>query len=181
VARFETAANVGIVLLCVCVCGDMAYRHMLRPAQPLRATAGPVVPPNLRVQEYTPGDQVGGLANVDFRKAPRTLLLVVRSSCHYCKASMPFYRLLASASKSRIPGLRLIGVCTESEEACATFLRQEKLELDDTVAVRPGALRIRGTPTLVLVDAEARVVKVWTGQLQDAKQREVLRILEVGS
>lgn len=176
-ARFETAANVGIVLLCIAVCGDLTYRYMLRPVQPLRVAAGQAVPPSVRAQEYRPGDTLVGLPDVDFRRASRTLLLVVRSTCHYCRASTPFYRQLAS-SKSRIEGLRIVGVCTESKEACATFLRQEKLELDDIMAVRPGGLRIRGTPTLVLVDAQARVVKLWTGQLQDAKQREVLRVLE---
>ena len=175
VARLETAANVSIVVLCLCVCGDLAYRYLLRPTERLQATA--VQPPPPRIQEYKPGDRVDGLPSVDFQKSPRTLLLVVRSGCHYCRDSMPFYRILASTSRAQLKGLRLIGVCTEGKEACTRFLRDENVELDDTVAVRPGVLRVRGTPTLVLVDASAKVIRMWTGQLQEDKQREVLGIL----
>lgn len=45
---------------------------------------------------------------------------------------------------------------------------------DGATVVGPGALPVRGTPTLLLVDSEGAVEAAWTGLLSPEREAEVL-------
>ena len=177
--RLGTAANIGVIALCVCVCGDIAQRYLGRPCEPAELATRQVGGEG--VGEYQRGDRLEGTVGIDVEGAGRTLLMVVRASCRYCRESVPFYRELARAPRGGGKGARLVAVCLEAADTCRRFLEDGDVRLDETVEARPGTLRIRGTPTLILVDRASTVLRVWTGRLSEEAQKEVLRELTTGS
>jgi hypothetical protein len=80
-SKLEVAANVAVIVLAV-VIGTVFLIDRL-------AKHGP--DPN----EVKVGDQLPDLHAYNWKAHDRTLVLALRSGCHFCEASMPFYRRLA--------------------------------------------------------------------------------------
>ena len=87
---------------------------------------------------------------------------------------MPFYQRVMQEVRTAKSPLRLVGVCVESEEACKDYLKRHNLDMDLTLAVPQGTLRIVGTPTLILVDEAGKVSSVWTGLLPAPGQQQAV-------
>lgn len=173
-SKLDTIANVAAIALCLVIGGDVAYRHLSapKPRQGASSSGGEA--------SYKEGDQFPALARVDFRRAKTTAVLVIRSTCHFCAESMPFYKRLAASVNARTPAAALVAVCTEAEGSCADFLKQAGVSVAAVVATPPGGLRVRGTPTLLLVNSAGEVSHVWAGKLTEAKETEVLKLVESG-
>jgi hypothetical protein len=84
--KLEAATNLVVIAL-ACVVGYYFWQAHRTPQSPL--------PESVKV-----GDQLPGLAVYDWKTHPRTLVLALRNGCHFCEASMPFYRKLADLEKS---------------------------------------------------------------------------------
>jgi len=154
--------------------GDVAYRHLSAPKSRQGASA------STGETSYREGDRFPALTQVDFRRTNTTAVLVIRSTCHFCAESVPFYRRLAASVSARTPSAALVAVCTEAEGSCADFLKQAGVSVTAVVATPPGGLRVRGTPTLLLVNSAGEVRHVWAGKLTEAKETEVLKLVESG-
>jgi hypothetical protein len=125
---------------------------------------------------YAVGESVGTVAGVDFRDARETLLMVLREDCRYCRDSMTFYQQLSSAQRDT-RGIRLVVVSTDAQGSMSAYLRSNAVQVDRVVTVAPGALKVSGTPCLLLVDSAGKVKKVWRGKLGATQEREVLAAL----
>jgi len=101
-----------------------------------------------------------------------TLLLVVSPSCHICSESMPFYQRLAKDSAARM----LFAV----PEAAAgkAYVAQNNLAQVNVGELTPAAAAgIRGTPTLLLLDASGIIRRQWVGKISSSAEAEVTRAL----
>jgi thiol-disulfide isomerase/thioredoxin len=161
--RLDRVTNVAMLLVCVGVLAELASRHAgFSRSAPARQT-----PP-----VYAAGEKLAPIAGLTLDTDRPSLLLVVRSGCNYCKQSVPFYQQLVQEVREKQAKVRLVGVCVESNEACAEYFKTTKVAVDRTVGVEPGTLKIAGTPTLLLVDQKGTVSSVWTGALaKDVEQR----------
>jgi hypothetical protein len=131
---------------------------------------GPTPPPPLRAASYQPGDVMDALPGLDVRAAPATLVLFLRSTCGVCTSSMEFYRRLQAAP--RRAALVVAGI--ESVEVLEKYVSGHRFAPERIVQVSPGSVRVRGTPTAVLVDSEGVVQSVWLGKIAEAREAEVL-------
>src|SRR5216684_4847072 len=104
--KVEVAANVVVILLAV-VIGSVFLMDRF-------ASPGPG--PN----EVKACDQLPGLHAYNWKAHERTLVLALRSGCHFCEASMPFYRRLAQLEESKQIGVHLIAAFPDD----ATIVRQ---------------------------------------------------------
>jgi hypothetical protein len=84
---------------------------------------------------------------------------------------MPFYRRLAAAAR----GARIVVLGYEPQELLWRYLQEHELANVEMVTTNVANLRFTGTPTLVLVDDEARVRSIWLGKLDPTKEEEVLQ------
>ena len=151
------AADVAAVILCV---GVAAY--LLRSTAPRKAATDERE--RVLAGSYRPGDAVPSLLGVDYTDAHRTLLIVTRSNCSFCLASFPFYqRLLAEKQRTRKP-VRIVFLSPREDIGASELLRAHRLEADPMVSYAPRELRVRVTPTLLLVDRLGQVINVWLGQ-----------------
>ena len=124
------------------------------------------------------GEQITVLHDVRFSDSEHTLLMAVRKGCHFCEDSLPFYRRLSSATNRAKSHSAQLAVVTSDDPAPAReFLSTNALSVQAVESVSSAqmqALRILGTPTLILTDKKGVVQKVWVGKLSESAEREVV-------
>ncbi len=166
--KVEVTANVVVIVLAV-VIGSVFLKDRF-------ASSGPA--PN----EVKVGDQLPGLHAYNWKAHERTLVLALRNGCHFCEDSMPFYRRLAKLEQSnQIGGVHLIAVFPDDPAIVRQVVETQQL----TIEVLPGTeldqVKVQGTPTLILVDEQGRVSKVWMGELPAAEEAEVIAAISKAS
>lgn len=174
VRRIEILANLAFLLLCT-VGIVLGVQAMSRPT-PVVAN-GPPTPARSAPPLYQSGERIT-IDGVDFTAAPKTLLLVVRSTCRYCTDSMPFYKTLASAPTSGRRA-RIVALTPEAVEVGAEYFDSFGVKLDGVVSTPLTALKVRGTPTAILVSSTGVVEKVWQGRVDSKTELEVAAALRL--
>jgi len=158
--KVEVAANVVVIVLAV-VIGSVFLMDRF---------ATPGLGPN----EVKVGDQLPGLPAYNWKAHDRTLVLALRNGCHFCEASMPFYRKLAQLEQSSQIGVHLIAVFPDDPAAVRKVVETQQLTLEVLPGTELGQVKVQATPTLMLVDEQGRVSKVWMGELPAAEEAEVI-------
>ena len=158
--KLEIAANVAIIL----VAGLLGYvlldRYVFHkpPGERPTIAAGEKIP----------------LTDVDWQRNGRTLVLVVQKGCHYCTESAPFYQRLARQAEQS-GKVHLIAVLPQSRVEAADYLRGIGVTIADVREAKLPAIKVRGTPTLLLVSNTGVVEKAWIGKLPANRESEVLQ------
>jgi hypothetical protein len=152
------ALNALIVITCVITCINFG-RTWFSSAPNRTDIAQPPVGTRLEV------------AGQDWNKAPATLVLVISPKCHYCEASVPFYKSVVTSAAAA--GVGLVALSPTSEEETRRWLSISGLAIS---AVRPlGASGVfHAFPTVSLVDGRGVVQKTWVGGLALNQQKEVM-------
>ncbi len=168
----ERVTNIATIVTCLAVCVAILRQTVL----PGRASAPPATS---SPSSYAAGERLRDIPNVNYAAAPPTVVLFVRSTCHFCDLSMPFYRALSVSSLRKRGAFQLVVASTQSPDATREYLKQNQISVDQVVAVAAARTKVRGTPTLLLVDRGANVVQAWTGFLPKAREQEVWKQLAV--
>lgn len=163
-AWLQTTANIAVLVASMAVLW-IAWQRTQTPT--------PEPPPT-----YAVGERIDAVDGLDLRASPHTLLMALREDCRFCKDSVPFYqRLTAAAEGTAGRAFQLTVVSTDAQPALSEYLTANGVEVDRIVNIRPGALKIPGTPHLLLVDATGTVKRVWRGRLNATQEQEVLDAL----
>ena len=86
-------------------------------------------------------------------------------------------RVLPETRSGESPGegsLRLIAVFPQEVRQGQTYLNQLGVAVDEVRQFQMGAIGVRGTPTLILVDNQGVVKESWIGKLPEAKEADVM-------
>jgi hypothetical protein len=157
--RLESVTNIAILIAAVIASAVLVRNYFL-------SGPGPGLPPQIAVGEKFP------LADVDWKGNGNTLVLALAPGCESCSESAPFYRRLTAELPAQ--RIHMTAVLPESVEQSREYLRGLVVEVDD---VRQGSfalLKIRGTPTLILVDEQGVVRNVWLGRFPPDKEQQVI-------
>lgn len=122
-------------------------------------------------------------AKLELPESDLTLLMFLRSTCRYCTESMPFYSRLKEARDRGAGSFRLAALSAEPREILDRYLSAYEVAVDSTIALSPSEFsefRVRGTPTLILVDRKNVVRGVWIGLLDPTQEAEVMTAVEGG-
>jgi hypothetical protein len=115
--------------------------------------------PAPRPVAYAVGDPIDVPAGW-YEGATRTLIVFARASCAACDSAKPFLtELVADASKA---GRAVMAHPPGEDAADRAYARDLGVADADIRVVTPG-LRVRATPTLVLVDARGTILQAWEG------------------
>ena len=120
------------------------------------------------------GDQLSNLAAYDWKAHDRTLVLALRNGCRFCEESIPFYRKLAELEKSNQIDAHLIAVFPDDLAAVRQLVETQQLAIEALPGIELSQVKVEGTPTLILVDRQGQVSKVWIGELAAAGQADVV-------
>jgi len=159
--RINLALNLAIVLVVILIGVVFAKNYLL----PGRSTP----------QRNFRGTKVN-LTGIDWAHNEETLLLVLDEKCRFCTESAPFYqRLTQMATNSRV---RLVAVLPQEVAASRQYLHNLKVSIEEVRQSSLDAMRVEGTPTLILVDEKGEVMEAWPGKLSTEEENEVLKRIE---
>lgn len=113
------------------------------------------------------------LPDLDWSQSPQTLLLVLSARCKYCTASAPFYRRVVSQG-AQAHSTRLVALLPQAPDEGREYLAGLKVKIDALQQTDLASVGAKGTPTLILVDANGLVIQSWEGLLPPDAEREVL-------
>jgi hypothetical protein len=107
---------------------------------------------------------------IDWKQNGQTLILALSSNCHFCTNSAPFYTKLVQKKGST----RLVAVLPQPEGEGRKYLEKLGVSVDEVRQLSPDRIGVRGTPTLILVDASGGIRSSWVGLLPPNAEMEVL-------
>jgi thioredoxin-related protein len=175
-STLDTAANIAIIVVCA-IAAVVLIRNQFFPKQ----AAGPGNMPQIEK-----GEKYAQLKDVIPAGANRALVVAVQPGCHFCNDSMPFYKRLLDERNQKGSAVKFVAavpanekpeeaqktVAAESEKFAAVGAQPDKM-----VNLDFSAIKVPGTPTLVLVDNSGKVLNVWVGKLDEGSEKEVLKVL----
>jgi thioredoxin-related protein len=173
-STLDTVANIAIILVCA-IAAAVLVRNQFFPPRP------PGAPP-----QAEKGETYAQLKAVVPAGSSRALVVAVQPGCHYCNDSMGFYKQIIDQRNSQSSKVKFIAaVPTSDKPADAKKLVDDEAQKfsgagaqpDNMVNVDFAAIKVPGTPTLMLVDNNGKVLNVWVGKLNSDGEQEVLKAL----
>ena len=152
----EIAANVAIIVVAVVIVIVFVRNYF---------SASKTSPPTI-----TAGARLTGQP-VKWQDSQKNVVLVLSTTCHFCKESSGFYRKLVEDCRNHA---RTVAFFPQTPQEAQAYLKAEDVQVDEIKHADFHLLEIGGTPTLLLVDNKGIVQKVWLGKLSEAKEKEVL-------
>lgn len=122
------------------------------------------------------GDTIPPLTGVNHAAAEYTVVLVLRSDCPYRARNMGLYRSLAARAQATQSNFQFVALCAEDLVPCAAYLERNGVAVGAVVLHQPSADAVplfRGTPTVLVLDGQRRIVALWPGAKDEAGQREI--------
>jgi thioredoxin-related protein len=172
-STLDTVANIAIILVCAIAAVVLVRTHFFPPQQ--QQAGGP-----------EKGEQFDQLKAVVPAGSNRALVVAVSPGCHFCNDSIPFYKNLIDQRNQKNSGVKFIAAVPASEKP----EEAQKLVADETQKFTAGgaqpdgmvnidfaAIKVPGTPTLMLVDNTGKVLDVWVGKLDAKAEQKVLQTL----
>jgi thioredoxin-related protein len=161
--RIELVANIAIILVAISLVVVLTKRFVFPARNQDQASNN--IPSNV-------GSKLPQV-DIDWSKSNKNVLLLLSTSCHFCTESAPFYKRLAQEQTQR-GTFSLTAVLPQPVSEGQTYLNRLGVDINDIRQLSPAAIRIRGTPTILLVDAAGVVTDEWLGKLPQEKEDEVL-------
>jgi len=137
-----------------------------RPSTSLPATS--------HVQSIAVGQSIPALGLQHDKWSDVNAVLFFRRDCVYCKASLHFYRDLATLKDVSSGRFRLIVVGPDSVSDVSEMLQANRIQPDSIQSLPLTVAGVSGTPTLALLDVNGVIRRLWTGQLQQSEERQAL-------
>jgi hypothetical protein len=107
----------------------------------------------------------------DTGKGP-VALLVLSTKCRFCTESVPFYRRLLRSEVVQQGRLSLGVVSLQPVDEMRRYLAANDLAIERVIPGSLLGLRVRGTPTLVLLNETGVVESSWVGRLNDVQEND---------
>ena len=124
------------------------------------------------------GKTLARLSDYAWDSHPTTLVLGLRQDCHFCQASMPFYKRLSDAEHSGRLHAHMLTVMPDAADSAAVYLHSNGLDTQHLFGHPLGDINVLGTPTLMLVNSRGMVTQAWVGQLTQSQEKDVTNALE---
>jgi thioredoxin-related protein len=161
--KLETVANIAIIVVAITLVAVLAKRFIFSDRN--QTQTAEQVPSNV-------GTKISGL-DVDWSKSDKNLLLMISNTCRYCTESAPFYKRLVQERTQR-DTFRLTAVLPQTVAEGQTYLNGLGVGITEIKQLTPGTIRVRGTPTLLLVNSAGVVTEEWLGKLPPDEENEVI-------
>ena len=165
-SKIELVANILIIIVAILFGVVLVQKYFF---------ASPTVvanqPPRM---EPTVGKQVN-LADVDWSKQSKTVVLALQTTCHFCNESAPFYKRLTQAVQGK--NIKIIAVFPTKAEESTAHLKDLGITEIEVKQSPLSNLQASGTPTLILTNDKGEVTNFWIGKLTPDKEDEVINKL----
>ena len=173
-STLDTVANIAIILVCA-IAAAVLVRNQFFPPRP------PGAPP-----QAEKGETYAQLKGVVPAGSTRALVVAVQPGCHFCNDSMGFYKQLIDERNQKASKVKFIAAVPANDKpADAKKLVDDEAEKFSSAGAKPdsmvnvdfAAIKVPGTPTLMLVDNNGKILNVWVGKLDPDGEKEVMKVL----
>lgn len=165
VKKIEVFTNIAIILVALVLSVVLIKKFLLSDEtnanQPKK---------NIEVGEKVNFEQIDWSANKN------TLLLVLSKDCRFCTESVPFYQKL-NQELAQNPAVKIAAVFPQDVSTSQDYLKTNRLEINQVYQANPSSLDVGGTPTMLLIDENGKVVETWFGKLVTDEEQKVLNRL----
>ena len=166
--RASIAASVGLVLM---VAVTLGYIGWPRVAAALGSKPAPAPPP------YVVGQTVDVPAKW-YSNADTTLVLFARASCGACEKAQPFLTKVVGIMNTR--GAAFMAHPAGAAVEDAQFAKSLGVK-DGQIVVAGDNLKVRATPTLVLVNRQGQILGAWEGVGKEDRQAAILAAIDAST
>jgi hypothetical protein len=125
-------------------------------------------------EEGQAGQALAPLPGYSWNSNQKTLVIAIREGCPYCDASMPFYRQLGEQERSARLRAHVLVVMPDGAASGSRFLSKENVGIQAVFGQRLGALKVLGTPTVLLLDSSGHIEREWIGELTPSGEKDVM-------
>jgi hypothetical protein len=133
--------------------------------------------------QLVPGTQVRPITDHSLSSEGPTALIFVRPGCHFCTASMPFYKnLLTAAARPLEKPVRIYFVSQAPVDATLAYLKENNVVVDRAGVANVSLEQypyVTGTPTVLIVDPHGKLLKGWVGQVDTHTEQTILTLLDL--
>ena len=166
--RLSLTASIGFVLMVAVTVGYIAWPRVagafgLKPAPPLPKPPAYVASELIDVPAYWYND------------APKTLVLFARASCGACDKARPFLASLVTGLGGRAKAVMAHPAGAETDDLA--FAQSIGIP-ESQVRQVTGNLRVKATPTIVLVSQQGTILAAWEGAGAEPRQAEIRTTIE---
>ena len=165
--RVELVANVAIILVAIALVVVLAKRFIFNAGNENQANE--TIQSNVGAKLSQP--------DIDWSKSNKNLILILSNTCRFCTESAPFYKRLVQEQTQR-GTFYLTALFPQPVSDGQKYLHELGVDINEIKQLSPGAIRIRGTPTVLLVNSAGVVTEEWLGKLPPDKENEVLSRLQ---
>lgn len=160
--RIELLSNLGIIVVAILLSIVLVNRYLLPATLKSEAVEGAQLKPGTKLS----------IPGVDWGRSKKTLLLVLSTNCRFCTEGAPFYQRLAQ-QKAKREDISLIAVMPQNINEAQKYLSDHGVAVDQIRQAAPGAVYVRATPTLIMVDTTGSIVESWVGKLPPEEEVKV--------
>jgi hypothetical protein len=160
----EVIANVAIICVAISLGVVLISRTIKSYRGPVSESANTAPVKDQKIQ----------LPGVDWSKNEKTLVLAISSTCHFCTESAAFYRDIRARTR-----VHTVAVLPQNVSEGRNYLSSLGVQVDEVLQASLSSIDVSGTPTLLLVSRDGRVIRTWLGKLPPDLEREVF--LSVGA
>jgi hypothetical protein len=166
-SKLDVVANVAIILTCLIASAVLVRREFFPPR--------PEAPPGAVVA----GERLDVLRGALPAGADKALVIAVAPNCHFCNESMAFYKQLVEQRDSAKSSVKVVAAVASPDARAdeQSKMSASGVKPDAVVQLDFRQLKVPGTPTVLLVDGNGKVLSVWMGKLDARGEREVLQSL----
>lgn len=179
--KVELLANVAVLVTTLLLCSILIKKYLLPNASTVGSvhavqskTSSTNTPNSQRVQIGTKISVPG----VNWSQSPRTVLLALSTSCHFCSESAPFYQRLQQQKPNDV---RIIAVLPQSPANGQNYLESLGVSVSEVFQAPLASISVSGTPTMMLIDRNGIVKDSWIGKLGDDRQAEIITALNANT
>jgi thioredoxin-related protein len=150
--KLEVATNVLIIIVVLLIGGTYLKSHL-----------------GHHDAELSVGEKINTPRGYDWHRLAPTLVVAVRDGCVYCERSYPLYKRLEDLERDNHLKAHILMVMPDDSIRAAALLSSHGIT-SQTIAGTPLTdIKVSGTPTLLLVDADGRLLQSWIGELNASK------------
>lgn len=140
-----------------------------------RLTTSLGVKPAAREMAYRTGQAIDVPADW-YRQSPYTVVLFARASCGACQQAQPFLAQLVAGLKGRA-SVVLAGSSDVERDDDVTYGTALGLKAS-AILIAPDGLKVRATPTLVLVNQRGEILGAWEGVGPPEQQTTIAKAID---
>ena len=158
----EVSSNVAVIIVAVVLLGAIVSARLGRPGK-IEFESG-----------LQRGQMLARLPSVDYGAASQTLVLALSTKCSYCQQSLPFYKRIAGELQNGRQRTQIVAVFPNANIDVEKYKQENQLNMECVTVLNHDGLKVTGTPTLILVDSNGRVLDFWVGMLSKDEERQAI-------